>query len=366
MKKTLGGLITALCLTLLPFDVKAEGPAVSGFIDTTYNYNFNSYEETANNLFHSYDAQANTFLLNTTHLVFNGSVEQLSYVVELDVGSDASVNTASGSGEGDDFDIQEAYGVYSVEEGMGLKFGKFVTYNGIEVIESGSNPTISRGYLFGLAEPFTHVGGVFFKTFGSVDIHIGAVNGWDQLKDVNTEPTGVLKVGYNGGDPLNLIFSAYAGPEQADNNNDKRVTFDLTGVTKIIPSLDLWFQLNTGSEDNVPMTSVLSDGSSAVSTKDADWSGLGIQPIYHVNDDFSVGFRYEYFKDDDGVRTGSLIDDLKLHTVSVCPSFAANKNLVFRLEARLDKANEDVFEEDSDEITDTQTIVYAQAIYSFA
>ncbi|MDO8580004.1 MAG: outer membrane beta-barrel protein, partial [Candidatus Omnitrophota bacterium] len=147
-------------------------PKISGYIDTTYNYNFNKPASQTTKLgtpgtstaginLSSYVTKANDITFNTAHLAFNGSLKDgIGYTIELDAGSDANVNTpTSGAGAADDFDLQEAYLTSPLfETGINLKVGKFVTLEGIEVIESPLNPNISRGHLFGMAEPFTHVG----------------------------------------------------------------------------------------------------------------------------------------------------------------------------------------------------------------
>jgi putative OmpL-like beta-barrel porin-2 len=65
------------------------------------------------------------------------------------------------------FDLQEAYlsGTVPVGSGLTLKAGKFVTLLGYEVIESPNNLNFSRGYLFELAVPLTHTGGLASYTF---------------------------------------------------------------------------------------------------------------------------------------------------------------------------------------------------------
>src|SRR5688500_5962825 len=165
-------------------------PTISGFIDGTYNYNFN-HPAAGVTPYHTYTAPHHSFLLNAAHLALTGGDGKLSYALEIDAGTDAFVNTLD-----DDFDVQEAWAAYTTDLGLGFKVGKFVTFNGIEVIESGANPTISRGFLFGLAEPFTHVGAlVTYKISDQLDVAAGAVNGWDVMVDNNSTKTMVGKLG---------------------------------------------------------------------------------------------------------------------------------------------------------------------------
>ena len=146
-----GGLVLSTVL-LLAGSSFAHAPTISGHIDTTYTYNLGSPKDGFNRL-RSYDDKDNTIALNSTHLAFTGSMGDAGYNIEVDAGRDAELNngTRLAGGTPTDsnfFDVQEAYLTYKCPKTLiGLKVGKFVTPEGIEVIESKDNPTISRGYL---------------------------------------------------------------------------------------------------------------------------------------------------------------------------------------------------------------------------
>ena len=331
----------------------AEGPKVNGFVDLSYNRNLSAGKSATTNTLHSFDSAANTFLLNAVHLAANGSGgDAVSYTVEMDMGTDAAATNSGGLGAGDEMDLQEAYVVYHRPGAkLGFKAGKFVTYEGIEVIESGANPTITRGLLFGLAEPYTHTGAVAtYQLSSALDVNAGVVNGWDLFVDNNRRPTGVVKLGYNGGDKLALTVSAYMGPEQAGNTDNTRLSLDATGITKSVKKVDLWFQANYGKEDQAAP-----DGG------DAAWMGFGLQPIFHLSDKFCLGARYEYFKDSDGARSGAV---QALQTVSLVPTYCLSEGLVTRAEIRMDRSDEKVFV-DKDGATDQQLQVAAEMVFSF-
>jgi len=294
---------------------KSLAPTITGFIDGTYNYNFN-HPAGGVTPFHSYDARHNTFLLNSAHVELNGSDDQLGYSLQVDSGTDAVVDSG-----GSYFDIQEAFVTYAAKNGWGVKLGKFVTYHGIEVIESGSNPTISRGFLYGLAEPFTHVGALITKKVNDqIDVAFGAVNGWDQIVDNNSMKTIVGKLGYTS-ESLLFTLSAYAGPEKTGNNDDWRISVDGTGDYKM-PKADIWFQVLYGTEQ----------GSGAMGGA-AAWFGVGVQPVFKLDDQTSIGARVELLDDLDGNRSG-----LKqmLVNVSAAPAYKVTDHLTLRAELRAD------------------------------
>jgi hypothetical protein len=326
-------------------EVSALGaPKISGFVDLTYNYNTRDPMDGVTP-FHSYTARHDTLLLNAAHLALSGAGEAVSYAVEVDVGSDAAVNSGD-----DDVDLQEAYLAYVSRIGLGIKAGKFVTFQGIEVIESGANPTISRGFLFGLAEPFTHAGALLtYKINSQLDVAAGVVNGWDLVVDNNRGKTVVGKVGYASG-PAVVTASGYAGPEQQGNADNMRLSGDVTGMVAI-GALTLWGQVNAGSEEEVAL-----DGGTA------RWFGAGLQPVWRALDQLLIGARAEIFRDADGARTGA---EQTLYNLTVTPSFTLTTGLVLRGELRVDWSSSDVFMDADGAIYGNQVLALSEAIYSF-
>lgn len=338
---------------------------ITGFVETTYNYNFNRPFTGINGLIGyntqtSYNSQHNNLSLNAAYLKIEGDVGGgVTYVVKLNIGQDA-VGTMSnftappiGSPPSSTyaFDVQEAYGVYKAGK-FSLKAGKFVTYNGIEVIEGPLNPTVSRGYLFGYAEPFTHVGAVgILQLTDLVDLHIGVVNGWDVVADNNRAKTVVAKVGINPNPNVAITVSGYAGPEAAGNNDNWRTTGDVTAMVKV-SMCDLWLQGNFGRE------------AAAVMGNDATWFGAGVQPVLHLSDAFTLGTRAEFFQDSDGFRTGAGTK-LNLFNVSVAPGYTFNKRFTLRAEGRFDYSDQDIFAKNDMTLIGTQVVALGQGIVTF-
>lgn len=352
-KNNAGYKVAGLSLAVVGMSAFAAqaAPNISGSVEVSANRNWATPDDTISNVFHSYDARANSFVLNNAHLAVTGadSATGLGYAVQTDFGSDAMVDNSLSAGQGpaDDFDLREAYMTWGFgpNHSWGLKAGKYVTYEGIEVIDGGANPTISRGLLFGLAEPLTHTGVELNMASGPLDVHVGVLNGWDQMLDANAVPSYLAKLGYNMGDPLAVSLSAIVGPETGDTDN-LRMSFDLTAVTKALPMTDLWLQANYGMEQ-------------ASVGDDASWLGLGVQPLVHFNDWFGLGLRYEFFMDDQLSRVGAAGNvgtntDLTLQDVTVAPTIWLTQSAMVRAEFRMDMASEDVFMDADNAPTGTQ------------
>jgi hypothetical protein len=318
--------------------------SISGLVDGTYNYNFN---QPVGNVtpYHSYDARAKTFDLNLAHVAFGASDEHLTFDLELDAGTDAVLNSG-----GSYFDVQEAWGAYKADSGIGIKAGKFVTTEGIEVIENNANPTVSRGFIFGLGEPTTLTGALgTYQINNEMDVQLGVVNGWDLVIDNNSMKTIMAKFGVTT-DSFLLTLSALAGPEQVADNKDWRMNFDATGMYKL-SQIDLWFQANSGMEQGLGM-----DGGAAT------WFGVGVQPVYHVDDKTTVGARVELFDDLDGARTGA---EQMLVNISAAPAYALTDHFTMRAEVRADISNEKSFTNHDGDAKSLQLETLGEALVSF-
>lgn len=128
------------------------------------------------------------------------------------------------------FDLQEAYvsGLVPVGSGLTLKAGKFVTLLGYEVIESPNNLSFSRGYLFTLAIPLTHTGGLASYTFTDrFNMTAGVVLGWDDSKNVNDSVSYTGQFAFTPPKDFTATMNWIVGPEQVDPRRfDENVTRD--------------------------------------------------------------------------------------------------------------------------------------------
>jgi hypothetical protein len=338
-------------------------------VDAQYHLNLSEPETQVPVALRSYDAAGgNTFLLHAAHLALAHSFsEAVDVVIELDAGHDAGVNNGNLGGQLADagifasiFDVQEAYLTLTAPYGLSLTAGKFVTYQGIEVIEAPANPTLTRGFLFGLAEAFTHVGVKAHYALGNMaDVGLGVVNGWDNVVDNNDAKTLIWRIGVTPTETVGVGFSGSWGAERSedvdgdgvvddpDADDDARLSLDLTGAVTPIEMLDLNFQFNYGREPGVPtfdpVMGVL------VSRTDASWWGFGVQPVLTLAA-FSAGLRIEYFNDTDGgSRTG--VED-SYWNFTVVPGYTVADAWTARAEYRLDLAVDgDVLNGDSTQHT---------------
>jgi hypothetical protein len=309
--------------------------SITGFIETGYHLNLR--QVSAPNAMRVYDTPTNSFLLHSASVqLAHAFSPDVSAVINLDAGTDAAVtnNTGGYVGPGGTyaFDVREAYAKYS-HSGFSLTAGKFVTYEGIEVIQGPLNPTLTRGYLFGFAEAFTHIGAkAHYNIDNKADIGVGVVNGWDKWVDDNDWKTLIFRAGITPTDTFFAALSGSYGSEQgtasmaSHKNSNGRLSLDLTGGV-IAGDFTLNFQGNFGTEKNV-----------APGVNDT-WWGLGLQPVYK-KDQFSFGGRVELFGDKNGSRTapGGIMGKSTLLNITLTPGVTLAEHFTTRLEYRADIA----------------------------
>jgi hypothetical protein len=309
-------------------EAAAESPApkITGFVETGYHLLVSDPDGQGSVpvSLRSYDASArHSFLLHAAHLGINHSFnDEVSATIEIDAGSDAAI-TASAPFGGSLFDVQEAYATYKPSE-FSITAGKFVTYAGIEVIEGPMNPTLTRGFLYGLAEAFTHTGVKAHYTTDMVDVGVGFVNGWDQMIDLNGAKMAMFKIGVTPTDTFFVAGSGYItiGGDEGDLDRGLN-SFDITGSVSFSEAFALWFQGNLGMQK-----APVGDG-------DASWFGFGLQPVYTA-DAFSFGGRLEMFFDSDGARTGLGASKANVMNITLTPGYTLGEAFTVRFEYRMD------------------------------
>ncbi len=330
----------------------ADGPKFTGYVTTTWNKDLNEPASGNNSTYNYFGGKDASFQLNAAHLtVTGGDAGTASYVIDLDAGKDAFTDPEAlhDSSNGFAISLHQAYIVVPFgKTPVGLQAGKFYTSEGIEVLNSGLNATVSRGLLFGQSEPVAHTGAILtFKANDQLNFALGGVNGWDTWTTSKEDgiPMVYGKVGLGFGDALSGALSAYYGPYSGRN---KLTSVDFTGLTKVVKGLDLNFQANglykeKGSGDTTDLTNI----------------GFGIQPLYHIGN-AQIGLRYEFLNSDPDQGKSTTF-----HTFAVAPGYKLTPATLLRAEYRFDYATTNVFENDKGVLNKYDQAITAELNYTF-
>ena len=342
-----------------------NGASVTGLVDGYYSYNFN-HPETFNpvtrvtgpgfNTLRFFDVRDNQFALNLIELGLVKTPDadnRLGYKVIFGFGD--AMNTINSANDPLGFAqyLKEGYLSYLAPLGKGLEidFGKFVTPNGAEVIESNANWNYSRSILFYYAIPFYHYGLKAQYTFNPKFSLTGyVVNGWnDVLHDlVNVYPlpgggwhtsgkTGGLTFVWNATKKLTVTENWMGGPgaTQADGSHWRNL-FDTVVAYNWTSKLSL--QLN-GDYGRVEATAPLNP---------VDWWGAAGYIKYQFNPKYAFATRYEYYNDPQGYTTGFADvngDGPHFQEVTATLERKIATHLITRLEYRHDASNQTIFPE---------------------
>lgn len=364
---------------------------LSGFVDVSYTYNFGRPDNKLNgntgltppyaakpaitgSAIRAFDKESNAFSLQNAQLMLEKVADSKSiagFRMRISTGKDADNISSNGSTSGDNFDIEEGYVQVLAPLGRGINIiaGKYATLAGYEVIESKDDLNFSRSLLFFYAIPFTHTGiRATYNVIDQIDVTFGINNGCDQLTDNNDSKTLELSTTIKPNDKLKFVGNLYYGSEKTTQGRtvvtgtppvagpgtpgDKRLTFDLVAEAKV-EKLTAALNWDYGMEQDVIAAGTGFDN--------AKWTGLAGYVKYQVTDLYSPGLRIEYFRDSDGYRTGT---KQTLKEVTFTNQFDINSNLIFRLELRLDKSNEDIFLK-QDDSKSSQFTFGAEAIVYF-
>ncbi len=364
---------------------------IHGFLSTAYTWNFNDPASDTNQL-RVFDFRHNSFRVDDFQFSLLRRAKDpgsVGFRFDLDVGSNIpDVIQSSGlfdDPEGEDIDVRQAFVSYNAPIGNGLTIdaGKYITHIGLEVIEGWENfnDNYSRSFNFGLAIPFTHTGvRVSYPVTEQLSLMATVANGWDQVDDVNDAKAFGGQIGYFPMEGVSLYFNYLGSPEQDDDvpGNDEdnwRHLFGLVWVTKPLAALpDLTFSggFDYVIEEDACLGLVDTDGdgvedncqvSLGAIRGDAEWYAVEAILRYDFTPWFYVALRGEWFRDDDGVRTGTAQD---LYAVTFTPTFKVTDNVVVRPEVRADFSEENVFEDDDGAFTeDTQVTGAVNAIFYF-
>ncbi len=276
---------------------------------------------------------------------------------------------------GQDGDLEQAYVQFRAPVGNGLdvKFGKFVTLLGNEVIDAPGNWNYSRNYIFARAIPFTHTGMLLSYTwlkaddknapFG-LDTQFAVVNGWDNVEDNNSGKSVMGRIGMQFlGGKLTASTIAIGGPERASDDSDYRWVVDEIITWNATDKLSFALEGVYGRENIGKKGTFASFNGSAWDRNTFEWWGGALYAKYQWHPHFSTAARAEYFSDVGGSRLDGLhgVDalpdasppsagpigtrdsvDVQSYTLSMQLD-QAWKNLTPRMELRYDKANEPVF-----------------------
>jgi hypothetical protein len=209
---------------------------------------------------------------------------------------------------------------------LSVKLGRFFTIIGYEVVPAPDNFFYTHSYTMNYGEPFTHTGGLAEYTYSDeLTLYGGYVAGWDtgweNLIDAHMAIGGVKLSRW---EDASLTYAATAG-----DFGFGRGDIYMHSLVLDYALTDSWtyvIQSDLAINDNIPG-----------GARDAHWYGVNQYLFYTINDCWSAGGRFEWFRDEDGVRIGGGFPSRgSYYNATLGLNYKPNANVVIRPEVRAD------------------------------
>lgn len=179
-----------------------------------------------------------------------------------------------------------------------IKSGHWVSPVGYFTVDMSQNFFNTLPYTYQYGEPFTHTGTIVSRNINdSLNVGIGGVRGWDNFDNTTPNFGGIAtmtKTFENGG---SLAWVGLLTQEQTQNLDFKKRFLQTVVYSKNLTDRVTY----VGQSDFGWQKDALVNGS------DAYWYGLNQYLIYKMNDCWSFGSNFEWFRDQDGYRVGGFL-----------------------------------------------------------
>lgn len=220
-----------------------------------------------------------------------------------------------------------------------LRMGHFYTIVGYEGVAAPDNFFYSHAYAMQYGEPFTHTGLLGILNLNDCwSIKAGLHRGWDRWEDNNDQLGFLGSANWTSADRRTAVVFAVSSSNEDPAGKHNRFLYSLLLARRITRRLRYVLQHDLGYEDN-----------GGRGGQDAEWYGINNHLYYDINRCWTIGFRYEWFNDDDGVRVhaenaaGGPPHGIELegvaghwHELTLGLNWKPNRNLLLRTECRWD------------------------------
>jgi putative OmpL-like beta-barrel porin-2 len=220
-------------------------------------------------------------------------------------------------------------GIVPMGNGLALSFGRFDTPFGYERHDAALNLTATTSEVNRFGRPMSMTGFQTAYQFAPwLDATAWVVNRWesesettqDPLEDNNPDKSFGGRVGFtplSGAQLLNVGVGGWWGPEQDDTTEPYRWILDFDVTWTPLPRLLLAGEFVYGGEPGVSFRRRGAPiGAAAVDDADVNWLGLYALAHYELTPWLGLSFRYGFFDDQNGARTGVA---QTLHSFTVAP-----------------------------------------------
>lgn len=241
-----------------------------------------------------------------------------------------------------------------IGNGLTTKIGHFYTIIGYEVVPAKDSFFFSHAYTMQYAEPFTHTGILAsYPINDNISITAGAVTGWDSWFQAPGNFLGGVNLNTDD-EKTGLAVSLITGGADLHKGDNNRTMYSIVFNHDFDNGLRYVFQHDFGTQNKA----TANDGT-------ARWYGINQYLFYKVTDEVGTGLRFEWFRDEQGVRVG--YGSNSYFAITAGMNWSPLDWLMVRPEVRYDWAtNNDAYpDEDNGTFRSNQFLLSADAIITF-
>jgi hypothetical protein len=272
--------------------------------------NYSTSTSSTTNLPMAFNDQPNAYQMNQNWIHFSKDIDpskkefQWGFVTDSIVpGTDARYTIIRGlfNGQQGDyqFDLYQFYGQVFLPnlggEGTTIKFGRFQTIIGYELVQAPETPFVSKAYLFQY-NPFTHFGAIATTQLNDTwSVSNGLTTGADTFIDPANRLTYLGQIRWAPPEgKTSVAFNCMVTNPKYDTAEEFAFynVYNILITHQCSDKLTYVFDASYSHMNNVP------------GVGGADWYGLANYFIYKFTDKLAGTVRAEVFEDNEGVRTG--------------------------------------------------------------
>ena len=403
-----------------------KGITLSGYVDTSYTYQFagaGEYGPLGTNagggppnthaVARQFDTFNNNFNINAVKIALEKALPDKNewaagFRIDTIYGSDAqylgdsafngSAIKSNGTNNDSGLAIEQALVKFRVPIGNGLDFyvGKFVTLLGYEVIESPANLNFSRGLLFTNLIPLTNTGFYAdYKFNDTFEAKFGIVDGWNEsVSPSEGTPTGAfsaagpatngnaITTGNNGSSSFGKALTGQLNINAPGKNANITQSFIYSpdgepgvvgGTVDPVAVYDIWGNWNPTFDKSGNL--LLGFNGDIGTADDSGFYGIALYAQYKFTKVFNLAGRAEYIHDDaspTGAKFGAggffngaggfTLGSQDDYSYTLTASFNIWDNLLTRVEYRIDDLSGNTTGTGH---TSIQNEITLNAVYSF-
>ena len=257
------------------------------------------------------------------------------------------------NGTGDfQFDLAQGFLAYKFgKSSWSATFGKFNTPMGYELPDAPDMYSYSHSLVYTYGQPVNVTGFQLAGAHYPFDWRAYLVNGWEVNADNNSGKTIGGRIGITPWEGWNVGLSAISGPERVNNSSSRRTALDCDVTVSALRNWLFGAEFNQGYENKT-----LPDN------RVGRWNGFLFMSKYDFTEKVGLAGRFDYFDDNDGLRTGTAQNRLAF---AIAPSLSIIDGLNGLVEFRWDKSDHKVFSGTNGSLKDSKFTGALEFTYGF-